>query len=556
MSRFLWTLGAVALSLGGTLTAGSALADRALVIGASEEARRGLWWSGGGEKDSAQALREAGFEVITADAGSVEDMRKALSTFLDGIEKEDRVVVHLSGAFLHGAGRSWLVEAGSSARPDLASIDNIALSVDTVLAVVGRVPGAAVVALGRVEGDVKPGTGLQTGLSALAPPQGVTLVEGAEEAVADFVSGPLLAEGQSLPAAIASARGLSGSGFLSPRVDFIPTGSERPVAPPNAAEVERAIWQASLAQDSVEGYRGYIERYPEGFFVAEARAAIERIETEPNREARLTEESLALDRNTRREIQQHLTLLGYEPRGVDGVFGPGSRAAIGRFQAKNGFPETGFLNATQVERLGLQAERRKAEVAAEERRLALEREKKDREAWAAVAESGDEAGLRTYLESYPQGLYAPIARERLAAIEATTRAQAEALEKADWERAAAAGTEQALGAYLAAHPNGAHAAEARERIDAMANAGSEALRAAEAAEAALGLNPVTRTLVERRLEQLRLDPGPVDGSFNDQTRTAIRRYQRDRGLEVTGYMNETVVARMLADLGGLLTTGQ
>ncbi|RYH08241.1 peptidoglycan-binding domain-containing protein [Tropicimonas sp. IMCC6043] len=552
MSRYLSTLGPLAFGLACALAAGAALADRALVIGASEESRRGLWWSGGGEADSAQALREAGFDVITADAGSVGDMRKALSAFLNGIEEEARVVVHLSGAFLNGAGRTWLVEAERTGRPDLATIDDIALSVDTVLAVAGRVPGAAIVALGTVEGEVTPGAGLEAGPSALVPPQGVTLVTGADEAVAEFVTDPLLVEGQSLPEAIAAVRGLRGSGFLSGRVAFIPAGTERPVAPPNAAEVERAIWQASLAQDSVEGYRGYLQRYPDGFFAAEARAAIERIETEPGREARLAEEALALDRADRRTIQQQLTLLGFEPRGVDGVFGSGSRAAISRFQAKNGFPETGFLNATQIERLALQAERREAEVAAETRRQELEREKRDREAWAAVSETGDEAGLRTYLERYPNGLFAPIAKERLAAIDATAKAQAEALERADWERAAAAGTEEALAAYLAAHPNGANAAVARERLEAMANAGSEAMQAAEAAEAALGLNPVTRTLVERRLEQLNLDPGPVDGSFDDQTRAAIRRYQRARGLDVTGYMNEVVVAQMLADLGGLL----
>ncbi|SDK19507.1 peptidoglycan-binding domain-containing protein [Aliiruegeria lutimaris] len=551
MSRLMSNLAALAASIGMTVSAGTVWADRALVIGAPEAERRGLWGSGDGV-DTAQALRDAGFEVITADAGSVSAMRAALSRFLAGIEGEDRIVVHLSGSFLQGAERSWLIEADKVARPDLANIDDIGLSVDTVLAVAGRVPGAAVVALGAASGKVEAGDGLGTGLFRGAVPQGVTIVEGNAEAVAGFVAGPLLEEGRSLPEAIAAARGLRGRGFLSESVVFLPVGEERPVAPPNAAEVERAIWQATTAQDSVGGYESYLERFPEGFFVAEAREAIERIRTEPNRLARLAEEELALSRADRRRIQRELTLLDYEPRGVDGVFGPGSRAAITRFQVRNGFPGTGYLDATQVERLALQAERRAAEVAAEQRRQELEKEKLDREAWAAVTGAEDEAGLRTYLERYPEGLYAPIARERLAAIEAAAKARAEALELADWQAASEAGTVTALNAYLAAHPEGAHAAQARERVAALEGADSAAMQQARAAEEALGLNAVTRTMIERRLEQLNLAPGSVDGTFDADTRAALRRYQRERGLEVTGYMSQQVVSQMLADLGNFL----
>ncbi|NDR57992.1 peptidoglycan-binding domain-containing protein [Aliiruegeria sabulilitoris] len=551
MSRLIPNLVALAAVIGVAATAGAARADRALVIGAPEAERRGLWGSGDGV-DTAQALRDAGFEVITADAGSVTAMRAALSGFLAGIEGEERVVVHLSGSFLHGAERSWLVEADKAARPDLANVDDIGLSVDTVLAVAGRVPGAAVVALGAASGKVEAGDGLESGLFRGAVPQGVTIVEGGSEAVASFVAGPLLEEGRSLTEVISGTRGLRGRGFLPERVIFLPVGEERPVAPPNAAEVERAIWQATKAQDSVGGYESYLERFPEGFFVAEAREAIERIRTEPNRLARLAEEELGLSRDERRKIQRELTLLDYQPRGVDGVFGQGSRAAIMRFQTRNGFPATGYLDATQVERLSLQAERRAAELAAEQRRQELERDKLDGEAWAAVTGAEDEAGLRTYLERYPEGLYAPIARERLAAIEAAARARAEAQELADWQAASEAGTVAALNAYLAAHPEGAHAAQARERVAVLEGGDSAAMQQARAVEGALGLNAVTRTMIEQRLEQLNLAPGNVDGTFDADTRAALRRFQRERGLEETGYMSQQVVSQMLADFGNFL----
>jgi hypothetical protein len=70
---------------------------------------------------------------------------------------------------------------------------------------------------------------------------------------------------------------------------------------------------------------------------------------------------------------------------------------------------------------------------------------------------------------------------------------------------------------------------------------------AREAEARLNMNPVARRLAEARLEQLGLKPGVVDGRFDDNTRRAIRRYQQARRLEVTGYLDQNTVVRLLAD---------
>lgn len=61
-----------------------------------------------------------------------------------------------------------------------------------------------------------------------------------------------------------------------------------------------------------------------------------------------TEASLNLDRKAIREIQSRLTSLGLDPKGVDGVVGPGTRAALRDWQEANGFPPGGFLNARQL----------------------------------------------------------------------------------------------------------------------------------------------------------------------------------------------------------------
>jgi peptidoglycan hydrolase-like protein with peptidoglycan-binding domain len=53
----------------------------------------------------------------------------------------------------------------------------------------------------------------------------------------------------------------------------------------------------------------------------------------------------------RREVQQALYRLGYDPGPVDGIFGPLTRAAIHRFQQDIGAEPTGSLTADQATRL-------------------------------------------------------------------------------------------------------------------------------------------------------------------------------------------------------------
>lgn len=73
------------------------------------------------------------------------------------------------------------------------------------------------------------------------------------------------------------------------------------------------------------------------------------------------ENALSLDRGKRREIQLRLRLLGFDPQGVDGVFGQNSRDAISQWQSDKGFPTTGFLNAVQLLALNAQSQAEYAE---------------------------------------------------------------------------------------------------------------------------------------------------------------------------------------------------
>jgi hypothetical protein len=59
-----------------------------------------------------------------------------------------------------------------------------------------------------------------------------------------------------------------------------------------------------------------------------------------------TEEQIGLTKTKRREVQRRLTRLGFDTK-INGKFDESTRAVIARWQEKNGYPTTGFLNATQ-----------------------------------------------------------------------------------------------------------------------------------------------------------------------------------------------------------------
>lgn len=60
------------------------------------------------------------------------------------------------------------------------------------------------------------------------------------------------------------------------------------------------------------------------------------------------EAELRLSRDQRRAIQAGLTRQGFDTRGVDGIFGRGTRAAIAAWQRANDAQPTGYLTAAQA----------------------------------------------------------------------------------------------------------------------------------------------------------------------------------------------------------------
>jgi peptidoglycan hydrolase-like protein with peptidoglycan-binding domain len=350
----------------------------------------------------------------------------------------------------------------------------------------------------------------------------VAVFTGTARGIAATVAEGLLEPGRSLrDVAEDLPSGVAAEGFLSGRAAFLPgEGGEvvvvaRPVEPADPAPVE----PEPLAPPA---------------------------EQAPDPEA--AEAALGLSREARRSVQRDLELLGYDPRGIDGVFGRGTRAAIRGWQGDNDVPATGFLTGNQIVLLQEQGEARSAELEAEAARREAEEDRRDAAFWQETGAGGTEAGLRAYLERYPDGLYAERARAALGPFEAERREQAAAADRAAWDAAREADTARAYEDYLAGNPEGAFRREAEARREALAGreAEDQAIAAARAEEAAVAGNVIAKLLIEQRLTQLGYEPGAIDGAFDEATRRAIRRFQRARDLPATGYVSQATMARFLA----------
>lgn len=525
--------------------------DRAVLIG-NERYAAGASIDGASDLLTAEpALTAAGFTVTAgADLDAVA-LRRVFSDLLAEPEGDHRLILALSGHFARSADQTWFL-AKDAASPDLAGVGAVGLSLATVLEIAATQPGGAVVLLGTEAKRLPLGAGLEPGIGRLPIPQGVTLIRGDASRVAQFAAEFLPVRGQSLAALLDAAPDLTADGLIAPLVPFRPAAMDTAPDPVPGADPEAIFWESTSLQATQTAYQAYLQRYPNGRHAPEARAEIARILAEPAQAARVAEAELNLSQDDRRAIQRALSLLGFDPKGIDGVFGAGSRRAIAGWQGRNGYDDTAYLTRDQIVKLTEQADLRAAELEREGAARKAELERADRAYWQETGAKGDEAGLRAYLRRFPDGLYADTATARLGALETAARDQAGAADAAAWDLASRDNTAASYQDYLLAFPDGVFAAEATARLadlQTMADQGDDLARW-QAAEESLGLNTAARRLVEQRLDQLDMRPGELDGTFDAKTRRAIRRFQESRGLVPSGYLDQTTTVALLA--GGIL----
>ena len=167
----------------------------------------------------------------------------------------------------------------------------------------------------------------------------------------------------------------------------------------------------SLARETghADDYRAYLETFPNGLFSANARRSLERLVKKPDQKKRNAEYAklsdttgpslrikpaevleietventepldlsttvavaripanaeieadLEMDADKRVEVQKRLTVAGFKPGVADGIFGKGTRKALGDWQDKNGLDVSGYLNSPQLQMLMQQTEEKLA----------------------------------------------------------------------------------------------------------------------------------------------------------------------------------------------------
>ncbi|MGI9390428.1 MAG: peptidoglycan-binding protein [Boseongicola sp.] len=543
---------AAALSL--ILAVPTFASDVALIIG--NEDYRGLpdVRRGDDVTTARRGLERQNVSAVIGRDATVAQIREAMLSFSKIAPNADRLLIVLSGRFVKSPTETYFLPSNIGA-PSLGTASRNGLPMSVVLAYLSATPGQSILALATDATQASFGPLLQLGIGELDLPQGVTLLRADPQRMARFLSSTLVQPGNAIKDSAAKS-GVTVSGFLSKGQSFLPVPTEPVAAPaPSApAKPENRLrdllaWREASRVDTVEAYQNYVRKFPGGQFARMAENRIKAAVDTPEARAERAEQALDLNRSQRREIQRSLSLLEFNTRGIDGIFGRGTRAAIGAWQEANSFEKTGFLTRQQITRLSEQAERRAAALEAEAERRRQDQLARDRAFWAETGAVGDEAGYRVYLDRFPDGEFSDLARVRLDDIERRNRAETDARDRQLWDEASLENTIGAYQDYLALAPGGAFRDEAAQRIAALERKESEESQHGNAKrqEQALNLNNSTRQVVESRLKRLGLKPGRVDGKFDENTRRAIRRYQQARNMPQTGYLNETVIVRLLAD---------
>ena len=524
------------------LAQGADAKDRALIVDLSNYKHLTDLPSDGRVNAIRSRLISEGFEVDRLDNPTLSRIRAAVFS-LEAATQGDpgRTIVVLRGHLVSDDSRTWLMSQGGRT-PDRYDLGSKALPLYLLDRALGASAGSSVLALIPSPRPLDGLVDLENGVGALDLPQGVTSVTGTSRQVQRAITALLR------PGAVTADLDETGAevgGFVSATAAFTQAESE----PPEQIG-QLAYWSAVRDIGTPEAYDAYLNRYPDGLFAEEAAQAIIGSEQDRTAAIKQAETDLRLNRKRRQEVQRSLALLGYDPRGIDGVFGPATRRAIVAWQKDNRLEPHGFLDRDQLSLLQEVAARRAAELEEEARRRRLVEEARDRAFWNSTGISGLEEDYRLYLDRYPDGIFADIARDGIADYEAERRAELSERERVAWDRAEEVNTVDGYKSFLGTYPQGSFAETAKGRIaEIEGEAENEALRARfQAVENSVAGNSTTRLLIEGRLAGLGLDPGTVDGEFDQTTRRAIRRFQKARGLKVSGYVDQSTMVRLL--LGG------
>ncbi|MEX0969263.1 MAG: peptidoglycan-binding protein [Paracoccaceae bacterium] len=442
-----------------------------------------------------RAYQQSGYEVYGGENLDRNNLARQMEAFEAALGNAEIAVVHLTGHTMAAGDHGWFLPVDIN--PDSATdFEFGALSLSAIAQLLAPLDGRAALFIGATERPFSVMPGIEAGNGAINAPLGLLVASGTATNVNRSVINEFLRRDTRVSDAIArTGTRLTYEGYISSRLVLAPrsSGAIVTVRPPQP-------------QPPV------VLRTPQTI-----------------------ENGLNLTRTQRRRVQENLNLLGFDTRGIDGVFGRGSRSAIASWQRDEGIEATGYLTSPQIarlERLG-SAARREAAAA-------------DEAYWARTGATGSLAGLNSYLERYPNGAHAQEARRAVQELNSEA-------DQAAWDLARDRDTVRAYERYLRDYPDGLYNRPAKVRIRELGGAADrdtsgrddDAEAAAVAAERALGLDSGTRLLIELRLVALGYRPGATDGIFDAATRQAISAFQRDRNMPATGYVSAPVISALL-----------
>ncbi len=492
------------------------------------------------------ALVATGFQVIYGENLTKSEQAVIAGEFYAAARNAERVVIVVSGQIASSARDSWLLGVDAD-QPNAFTVGGAALSLGALMDVLSQKPGAALMFIAETDGDIYLSDWMTGGAENLTAGQGVTLVRGPAREVVQFLEQSVLVPGQSLRKAAEQVPNHTVvTGFVSDTMPFL--AKTAPVGVDVVRNDDFAYWKAVQAIGTVEAIQSYVDRYPGGNYIRPAKDAIENLQAQPEVQARADEARLKLAREQRRQIQRNLSILGFNPRGIDGLFGRGSRAAIGAWQQSRGIDGFGYLTGNQISALQSAADIRSQKLEEEARLRQEEQDRQDATYWRQTGRDGTEPSLRAYLKRYPDGLYSEIAQTRVDQFDEERRAEVAAVEREYWDDVQSVGSAVAYRQYLQKYPRGAFARVAKEQLAQLEGPSrdEELIRRARADEARVAGNGIARLLVEQKLQALGLKPGRVDGKFDDKTRRAVRKFQRARQIPATGYVTQQTIVRLLA----------
>ncbi len=476
--------------------------------------------------DLVAAYDAKGYRIYS---GENADRRQVISLILDVAEElaeqnSGRVVLHYSGAVATVGDQIFLIPEGLAATNTMDIVfDAVPLAALTELAERRGEDGTVVLAVANTTEPVlidNPSV-----LGGFVPDDSVLAIHGPFRLVNSVVREELLDQARDVSNVAEKNRNVAFVGSVTARKTLADPSEEETLA-------EDTMWNLARESRSELMIRAYLERFPYGRYVDEAKVLLE---SEPGK---LEEQSLRLNRAERREIQRKLTILGYDTRGIDGIFGRGTRGSVRDWQREAGFDQSGYFTAPQLRQLDRDVADREAEIREQERLTRIE----DDDFWQQTGARGDEDDLRRYLDRYPNGAHADEAQDELDRIERQKQNQAQQADRDAWNEAKDINTVGAFEDYLNTFPRGEFVDNARQRIE---NKRARDTSKLAAEENALGMNSASRAVLELRLASLGYNVGNADGKITNQTRQAIAAFQKRSNLPSTGYLTKATVQKLL-----------